>query len=297
MPAQRSRTSNWRRCLKQLHERSGALEIAIARDYEKDGEMGRHLVWRVRLLDMTETELVIEQPQALGREIDLHPGVELVSVLSIGQNRWMFKTRTIGATVFRPQDRRGTPALRLEMPAIVERCQRRNYYRVETASLTLPEVDLWPLLDPRSVLVAERANELQYEHDQARARGEASAMGEAMHFEDESVVPEVGPRISTDLLNIGGGGIGLRIRPEDASAVTRHKLFWMRFSLPPALSTPVCATGKLIHTHIDSTQFTYAGMAFDFSFNPAHQRFVVDQICRYIAELQRQQLDDASRAA
>ena len=32
-------------------------------------------------------------------------------------------------------------------------------------------------------------------------------------------------------------------------------------------------------------------MAFDFSFNPAHQRFVVNQICRYIAVQQQAQFE------
>ena len=100
-------------------------------------------------------------------------------------------------------------------------------------------------------------------------------------------MPEVGPRFTATLLNIGGGGVGLRVRPQDAQALTRNKLFWLRFRRPPELATPLCATGKLAHTTVDSTQHTYAGMAFDFSFNPGHQRFVVEQICRYITAMQR----------
>jgi hypothetical protein len=37
-------------------------------------------------------------------------------------------------------------------------------------------------------------------------------------------------------------------------------------------------------------------MAFDFSFNPQHQRFVVEQICRYINMQQRAQLADRGAA-
>ena len=94
------------------------------------------------------------------------------------------------------------------------------------------------------------------------------------------------------LLNIGGGGLGLRVRPDDAQSLARHKIFWLRFTLPPELTTPICATAKLAHTNVDSTQYTYAGMAFDFSFNPVHQRFIVEQICRFIAMQQRDQTDD-----
>jgi ATP-dependent HslUV protease ATP-binding subunit HslU len=46
---------------------------------------------------------------------------------------------------------------------------------------------------------------------------------------------------------------------------------------------------------MESTHETYAGMAFDFSFNPAHQKFVVDQICRFIAMQQREQTREMFR--
>jgi len=92
----------------------------------------------------------------------------------------------------------------------------------------------------------------------------------------------------------------LRIAPDHGQVLTRHKLFWLRFALPPELCAPICASAKLAHTHIQSDHYYYAGLAFDFSFNASHQRFVVDQICRYIAvqqrlQLQRQMLDDDER--
>jgi hypothetical protein len=285
VPANRSRTLEWRRCLRQVFERSGALEIAVAQ-HTSDSELAHHLIWRVRMLSLTDSEIVVEQPVALGQLIQIDRGIELVVVLSIGQNRWMFSTTNLGAFQFGLSDRRTTPALRLKMPDTVQRCQRRSHYRVETASLTLPVAECWPLLDPRSVLVAERAYEIQYDLEQSRLRGGETA---APSFDYDAVMPEVGPKFTGALLNLGGGGVGLRVNPNDAQSLARHKLLWIRLSLPPALSTPICATGKVVHTHIESNHDTYAGLAFDFSFNPSHQRFVVDQICRYIAVQQRSQ--------
>ena len=103
-------------------------------------------------------------------------------------------------------------------------------------------------------------------------------------------MPEVGPKFHARLVNIGGGGLGLDVNPNDSSTIGRHRLFWIRFLLPPDMSTPICATAKMVHSHIQSNQHLYAGMAFDFSFNPGHQRFVVEQICRYIAIQQRIQM-------
>jgi len=284
VPANRSRTSGWRRCLQQVHERGGALDIAVVRDPEHDQGDSRHLIWRVRMVALTSGEILVERPTTLGQVIQLETGIELVAILAVGQNRWMFSTRNLGLAQHGGRDGRTVTAMRLAMPKRVERCQRRNYYRIETATLNLPEVEVWPLLDPKSVVVAERAVELQAAPQRSSA-GDRAGPGAVDHA--ETTMPEVGPRFTATLLNIGGGGVGLRVRPQDAQALTRNKLFWLRFSLPPELATPICATGKLAHTTVDSTQHTYAGMAFDFSFNPGHQRFVVEQICRYITAMQR----------
>ncbi len=166
MPARRSRTLEWRRCLKDVLQRKGALEIAVARNTGTSDKSSRHLVWRVRLLDLSEAEIVVEPPTALGEVIQLQPGIDLVASLSVGQNRWMFTTSILGLTERRAGPQKSMSALRLKMPDSVERCQRRTYYRMETAALTLPEVEVWPLLDPKSVLVAERANELQFQESE-----------------------------------------------------------------------------------------------------------------------------------
>lgn len=288
MPANRSRTTEWRRCLQQLAQRQGGLEVAVARNYA-EGEDGRHLVWRVKLLQLTEEAMIVERPMTLGQTISLQRGVQMVVILAIGQNRWMFNTVNLGQTTYQSDRHTTIAANRLSLPVSVERCQRRKNYRVDAASLILPEVDVWPLLDAKSVLIAERMNELEFEAAQPGAQDPCSAGTDT--FDTEMLMPDVGPKHAATLLNLGGGGIGLRFRPEDAQILSGHKLFWLRFRLPSELTTPICATAKLIHTHMELGEHTYAGMAFDFSFNPAHQRFVVNQICRYIAVQQQAQFE------
>ncbi len=278
VPANRSRTLEWRRCLQQIQERNGCIEIMIARQGD-DGH--RDLVWRVRVLDLREDAFLIEQPRTLDHVIELQPGLELVAVMSIGQNRWTFRTSNLGPSEFALNPSKSITALRLRLPESVERCQRRNYYRLDTVTLHLPHVDVWPLLDPKSVIVAERCNEMNFE--------QSDELVNELTDTPDALMPEVGPKFRATILNIGGGGMGLLIEPEDTNAVMRHKLFWMRFSLNPDGAVPICATGKLVHHHMESSQQIYAGIAFDFSFNPAHQRFVVDQICRHIALQQRMQ--------
>jgi hypothetical protein len=275
--ANRSRTLRWRSCLEQIQQRGGSIEIAIT---PPGGPADRHLVWRVRLLDVRDDSIVVEQPAALGQVLPVASGSPLAGIITVGQNRWMFATRNLGPSIVELSGGRAIPGLRLQAPDEVERCQRRGHYRVRTTAVQLPDVDVWPLLDPRSVTIAERASELA-----AGAGVEAAPLEPAPPSEE--LLPEVGPRFAALLLNLGGGGVGLGLRPEDGQMLLRHKLFWLRIGLPPFLAAPVCASAKLVHVHLEAGQSIYAGMGFDFTFNPPHQDFVAQQICRYLAMQQQ----------
>ena len=287
MPASRSRTHEWKRLLHQIAERGGAIEIAIAHpdhdDSEPDGHApGPDLVWRVRIIEIVDGEILAESPMALGRDMHIDTGTELAAAITVGQNRWTFRTVNLGEV--KADRRHPHPMLRLRMPEGVARSQRRRL-RVDTQGITLPRVELWPLLDPKSVIPAERATELAWEAWQKGQPLEGDGTLPA------SVMPEVGPRFTAELANLGGGGVGLIVGPDDAGALGRHRVLWLRLSLAPEVGVPLCVSGKVVHTHIDSTQNTYVGIAFDFSFNTAHQKMVADQILSYIEakqELQRQ---------
>ncbi|MCP4834185.1 MAG: hypothetical protein GY895_05410 [Phycisphaera sp.] len=285
MPASRSRTYEWKRLLQQISERGGAIEIAVAHpDHDADEPnahaSGPDLVWRVKILGLRDEEIIVESPMALGRDMRIDAETELVAALTVGQNRWTFRTVNLGDET----GGHGHPALRLRMPKGVARSQRRRL-RVDTQGLTLPRVELWPLLDPKSVLPAERATELAYESWRAgESIDHANLLGEAM-------LPTVGPKFTAELANLGGGGVGLAVGPDDSGVLGRHRVLWLRLCLEPEIPVPMNATGKVVHTHIDSTQKTYVGIAFDFSFNPGHQKLVGDQILHYIEQkqdLQRQ---------
>lgn len=307
MPANRRRTELWRQSLWQVFERGGALEISRRRPaLEKDGAGTEQsnkpvdLVWRVRILDLSDDAIVVETPTTLGHSAPIDPGADLACVLAIGQNRWMFGSRVAGHVTHRAGRDRVITALRLPMPEQVERCQRRNFYRVSTLEINLPGVTCWPLLDPASAIVAEKANEVQITRaierpaaaaEDKRRDGERAAAG----GENALALPEVGPPFHATLSNLGGGGIGLIIEPGAAQSLTRHRIFWLRIALPPELPHPLALTARLVHTHIDSTQRTYAGFAFEFSHNRSHQQFVVDQFTRYAA-LQRREPSGALRA-
>ena len=68
MPANRSRTDRWKDSLHRIYERGGGLEFAIKHDQQDDGV--KDLVWRVKLLHLTDKEMVIEH-HLMGRQIEL----------------------------------------------------------------------------------------------------------------------------------------------------------------------------------------------------------------------------------
>ncbi|TVQ30113.1 MAG: hypothetical protein EA376_13975 [Phycisphaeraceae bacterium] len=293
MPASRSRTEHWRRSLEQIKERNGALEITLPRYFadgkpegSEDDSIGQNLIWRVRIIGLSETEIHVEQPSTLGQTIALEEGIDLIGVLAIGQNRWMFETRNLGRARARLNAEKDIVVLRLQMPTHVERCQRRSFYRISTVGLVLPKVECWSVLDQNSLGAAEASNQTRItmlEDEQVVGRinnGHAEGM----------LAPEVGPGFMARLVNIGGGGLGLVVDPSNAKGLEARKLYWLAVDLRPQIPAPLGVAARLAHTHIDSEQRVYAGFAFEFSHNPGHKRFVVDRICKYVTLLQREQL-------
>lgn len=290
VPARRSRTEQWRETLSQIAERGGAIEISLAapeegetRDYDEAHSARKNLIWRVRVLSLNNSEIVVEEPVVLRQRIHVAPGVELIGIIAVGPNRWMFRTTNIGQTTAPLGGGLQTGALRLAMPTLVERCQRRAFYRVEMADMNLPGVVCAPLLDPSSAVAAETA---------IRAAIDEPASGVVARISPDSPImnPEIGPSFQSTLVNIGGGGVGLLIDQNDAPGLDRHRNFWLRIDLTPHISTPLGVCGRLAHTHIDVSKRTYAGMSFEFGHNSAYEKFVIEQVCRYVAEVQREQL-------
>lgn len=280
MPAHRSRTERWQECLHDVAARGGGLEFSFAPGPDADTSARKDLVWRVRLYQVTERELVLERPGAVGQAFSVAEGAELIGAMVIGQNRWMFHTRCLGSGELAGPAGRPIPVIRLALPDKMERCQRRSFNRISTAELSIPQVECWPLLDPYSVIAAEIANRAQIlDLENAGAR---ASLPTASSF----AMPVVGPRFRAQLLNLGGGGVGLQIERPDAAALDRSRLFWLRVDLTPQIPAPLAITARLAHTHIDSTQAVYAGMAFEFGFHPAHREFVAGQLCGYFAAIQ-----------
>lgn len=279
--------------LAQVCERGGGLELAIARDQgsgEPDAAAAPDLLWRVRLLGVRDAELLVESPAALGQSLPIRPGTDLVATFTVGQNRWMFRTRALRHAAPQSVGGRGplVPASVLAAPEGVERCSRRSNLRVGTATLRLPMVQCWPLLDPASVVAAESVNRALLLERMNPSTGTAGPAGEE-ETPDAVLLPEVGPMFHAQLQNLSGGGLGLVVGPNEAANLDRHRYFWLRVDLRPDIPLPLAMTARRVHAHLDSGQNVHAGLAFDYAHNPQHQRFVSQLLERYLDHLESRQ--------
>lgn len=273
MPASRSRTERWRDSLQQIQDRNGGIEFTIARPGIDPHSTSGDLLWRVRIIQQSDAEIVVEAPAAMGSTMHLNPDLEVVCVFSVGQNRWMFRSRTLGMTTTPGPGRQLMPAVRIAMPQDVERCQRRAFMRVATASLTPLSVECFPLIDPSSAVAAERASR------------EAILGGGG----DVKTMPNVGPGFKATLLNIGGGGVGLMVPRDQSRGVDRSKFIFTRLDLRPDLAAPLCTTGRIVHTHLNHEQDVYLGVSFEFAFHAEHRTFVSETLVKYVERLANQQ--------
>jgi len=286
MPASRRRGERWKETLEQIRDRGGSIEITVERRQKGDGfrtdpgETVRtppaDLLWRVRVRDSNDDRIVVEHPSALGRTIEIKAGTRLVAVMSVGQNRWIFQTTVVDAA--------GGPGglLTLEAPARVERATRRSQQRVSTTSINLPSVRCWQLKDPASAVTAQAACRQRMSELFSKPPAEREPLTDEQAGSLGDMVPDLGPGFSAGLANIGGGGVGLRVEAENASLVESTRMYWTRLDLRPEIPAPIELIARIAHTHLDSQQNVYAGLAFEFSLDPAHKPFVADLIERYM---------------
>lgn len=285
MPAARRRGERWQETLAQISQRGGSVEITVDRrggeDFRSDpGDEVRlpppDLLWRVRVREANDQRIVVENPSALGRSIQISVGTRLVVVMSVGQNRWIFLSSVTEA-------RTGPGgSLTLAIPTRVERATRRTQQRVSTAQINLPEVRCWHLVDPSSAVAAQAASRERIAAllEQPPASRDIGGPEDLDTLSD--LAPDVGPVFNAQLANIGGGGVGIKIAHEHSPLVESTRLYWTKLDLRPVIPAPLALIARLAHTHIDSQQNIYAGMAFEFGLDPNHRPFVADQIERYM---------------
>jgi hypothetical protein len=287
MPARRSRTLNWLDSLHRICERQGPIEITLdsAAGAAPNDSASRNLIWRVRVVEVSKDSIVIEQPVAVGAAIPLRDGMPIVGIMSVGQNRWMFHTRILETC---RAGRSMSPAYRLAMPSEVERCQRRNFYRISTAELSLPPVEMGMILDLEEARLVEEA--CRAEINRMLDSGIAGKVG----AHPAPMAPPLGDQCTAHMVNLGGGGVGLAVHQDHAHLTDSSKHLWLSIDLCPEIPAPLGVVGRIRHTHAEPGGPIYAGLSFDFAHDGRHERFIAGLLTRFVAEVQREIRTDAA---
>jgi len=287
VPANRSRTENWRKSLEQICERGGGLEISVPA-CSPSGDNAPDLVWRVKLQSIGEHSMTIEAPTAAGRPVPLSAGLVLVAAMTIGQNRWMFTTTVSDA----PAPGKSGP-VELALPEKVERCSRREFFRVSMASVRPPAVTARPLSDLSQAVAAENALRDRFAD---WTPGQTTSPGPSPAALFTPLPPgAAGPAFTAVMQNLGGGGLGLIVGHEHSSLAERTPYLWLEIDLRPRLPFPLGLVARRVHSHLDAGQHIYLGLCFEFAHNPGHQAFITEMMCSVVDAVRREQL--AARAA
>ncbi|QNN22128.1 hypothetical protein HED60_07535 [Planctomycetales bacterium ZRK34] len=273
-----------------LSQRDGVIELSLRRDptqfaaqkvtRQSDGsfQLSDAHSWKVRVFAVEPDGIVVERPWSITQDVRFHAGMLLDGLMVDGLRRWTFTCRI--QEVFRHalNERKQVICLRLSRPGDVQDGQRRNYFRVETVGAALPSAHLWHLLDHDGCA--------EYEH-YCRLRHRASPEERDEIIEPPS--PCLGDDFPTKLMDVSAGGLGVLVKREMDWLLPTAPLLWTKIVLPD-IEEPLFAVSRLAHWREESDVYFRLGLCFNFDHNPSYRSFFVDQLCRFSAEFQRQQL-------
>ena len=278
----------WEQLVEELEAHNGSVELGLPGAFEADiaaaadpatDETEIPKSWRVRLLATHNDQWIVERPPIVGRHTGgLIPGVTLIGVIVKKSKRWSFRTSILRSELFELNAHNRVPALRLSPPRDIGSDQRRHFYRVSTIGAGVPPVNIWPLLDPASCIVAEDATQLRH-------------LNEAlMAGLDQPAPPQLGDGFVGNLVDISAGGVALSVSHNYAKVFDKHHLFWLELMLATNVH-PLVLAGEPVHVRHDRVTATLnIGMSFYHEHNEGYRRFIQENICRYAAWEQRRQL-------
>jgi hypothetical protein len=232
----------------------------------------------VRVFAVEPDGVIVERPWSITQEVEIRPGQVLDGLMVDGLRRWTFTCRVEQTLRHALNEKKHVICLRLSRPVDVADGQRRDYFRVDTAGAELPAARLWHLMDHEGCA--------EYEH-YCRLRHRACPA------ERDDIVqppaPPIGDDFSTMVMDISAGGLGVLVKRDIEWLLPTAPLLWTKITLPD-VEDPLFAVTRLAHWHEESAELIRLGLCFSFDHNPGYRGFFIEQLCRFSAEYQRQQL-------
>ena len=254
----------WHQILTDLVSRNGAVEVGAVPGDEQDLAPP---VYRTRLLSLAEDgSLLIERLRGAGVSRQFSKGAWVNVIAGELSQLWKGRCRVIGLENHRLNASTFVRALRLSPALEICSGQRRQFFRVGTAAGRMQPV----MLMPEAACDGPDADGPRYPTD-------------AVAF-------------ATQLLNISGGGLGVRLARSD------NRSQWLRpgqqfrclFHLP-TVNWRIEVEGRLTRVEEMAHRGTYLALRFEFG-DELHQRRVEDRIVRYCTGLQQTQIRRQRRA-
>ncbi len=214
--------------------------------------------------DAGKRSVAIDVPTQDGHFVTLPRGCEMEVHFAAKSERFLFEAKLLGKSTFNLADRRKVRVLLISYPRVLENSQRRAYFRVSSPSSQ-------PILVRVVTFKHKKRGKWTYEE-----RLEA---------------------LRTHLVNIGGGGIAVRVAKggsKDIDVGTRLKL---AFKLRPD-EDEIKLTGMVRNQRndfVDRTMRVLGVQFVDLEESPEGIRNI-DRILKYAAEIQRKELAAARGA-
>ncbi len=269
--------SEWFGLVKEIASRNGTVTLYPQAD-EADKRALNAVEFKVRLLQIADGQWIVERPFAKAGELGLAEDRDVFGIVQTDAQRFGFNSRVVSVELFSLNDDRRVPALRLAAPRDVHVVQRRAYYRVPLAAVSLPPVRVYPIRDLTTIRQAEYANERM--HRLAENNQE---------FDPETVKPDVGQPVAARLFDLSGNGMALITDMANRPLFSEVNRLWIEFNLP-GVELPIAVVGQVVRIDEFAGHELFVGINFCFEYYKAHGIFVTDQICRYAAHQQRKKL-------
>ena len=207
-------------------------------------------VQRLRVLDVTAAGILLELPRSRAARDALAVETQVHVLLIDQEQRWQFYSTVVDTGRVKLNALLEVPAIVLAWPLQVRQAQRRKFFRIATADTPLPPAQL-SLLD------------------------------------EDTGAPVGDEPITTTLVNISGGGLGLHVDAALAFELRRGTYLSCRLDLPGV--GPIELPTRVIHTRDVNRRTVYLGLKWD-----THATVALDRICRFIAQRQRTVLQQRS---
>lgn len=272
----------WEQCLAALNERDGAVEItglsaqrdpSTPTDHAHINSTRQQNVapsFRVRLLAWRPAGLVVDRPASAEEAHYFQQGAVVRVLVVDGPARWELMTTVATRVKFRLNEHTVIPAIVLTRPHEVNSVQRREFFRVSTAALKVPPVQLKPVTQlPANT---EQGNTF------------AAVIGPQ---------PDLRPFTGV-LVNVGGGGMGVEAPAQVAFTLSLCTQYKCVVNLP-LTDKPLEVNCTLVHLETLKAGEHYLGLRFETD-TIGERRRVEDYICHFTSSLQRQQIQRSKRA-